>query len=172
MTRRQTRLITLGLVLSGLIIATGLSLFALRETITFFYSPADLIGPGAKYEVPENTFRLGGLVAGNSVSRQADRLYFTITDGDENIKAVYRGLPPDLFREGQGVVATGQLVRDNKGDYLFRASQLLAKHDENYMPPEVARALEKRQDKNSTGYGDTPSSSSGSDTPYGSDYGE
>lgn len=142
MTRRQIRLATLTLVMSGIVIAVTLSLYGLRETITFFYSPADLIGPEAQYDIPDHSFRLGGLVADGSVSRENGKLFFTVTDRRQEIRVVYDRLPPDLFREGQGVVATGTLTKTGT-NHLFVARDLLAKHDENYMPPEVSRALEK-----------------------------
>lgn len=146
MTRRQVRLTTLALVVTGLVLAVCLSLIGFRENITFFYSPSDLIGPDAEYQIPDRSFRMGGLVAADSVVRRQGKLYFVITDRKEDIRAVYDGLPPDLFREGQGVVATG-MIEQEVDEPLFKAKQLLAKHDENYMPPEVARALEdKNQD--------------------------
>ena len=143
MTRRQARLTTLALVVTGVSLAVSLSLIGFRESITFFYSPSDLIGPEAEYRIPERSFRLGGLVAQDSVVLRQGQLYFTITDRKKDIRAVYEGLPPDLFREGQGIVATGKLEQEGE-EPLFKARQLLAKHDETYMPPEVARALDDK----------------------------
>lgn len=142
MTRRQVRLVSLGLVVAGIAIAVTLSLYGLRENVSFFYSPADLVGDNARYDIPDRSFRLGGLVAANSVHNRDGRLYFTVTDQAETIRVVYDGLPPDLFREGQGVVASGVLQQRENGK-IFVASSLLAKHDENYMPPEVHRALKR-----------------------------
>lgn len=139
MTRKQQRIFAVIIVLAGAAMATGLSLFALRENVTFFYSPSDIIGENAKTAPPENIFRLGGLVKENSVTQNGTQITFAITDNKEDITITYTGLLPDLFREGQGIIATGKM--DDKGG--FAASRLLAKHDENYMPPEVARALDK-----------------------------
>lgn len=118
--------------------ATILILFALNDSVVFFYSPSDL----AEQDVqPDRRFRLGGLVEENSVVRADDGVTttFRVTDLASTVSVSFRGLLPDLFREGQGVVAEGQL--DAKG--VFVASEVLAKHDENYMPPEVAEALRK-----------------------------
>ena len=131
----------LGFVVVGmglLTFATILILFALKDSVVFFYSPSGLV----KQDVPpDRRFRLGGLVEENSVTRQDDGLTttFRVTDLNHVVAVSYRGLLPDLFREGQGVVAEGQL--DAEG--VFVASEVLAKHDENYMPPEVADALRK-----------------------------
>lgn len=140
--RRQVRLITLGLVICGVSVAVTLALFGLRDTITFFYSPSDIIGDNPEYVLPDRPFRLGGLVAQGSVVQRDGKLYFSVTDNTQEIRVVYERFPPDLFREGQGVVATGVLKKMDD-DILFYADELLAKHDENYMPPEVSRALEK-----------------------------
>jgi cytochrome c-type biogenesis protein CcmE len=111
---------------------------ALNENINLFYSPTQV----AAGEAPRgHTFRLGGLVAEGSLKREANEgltVNFEITDSAESITVAYTGILPDLFREGQGIVALGKL--DNNG--LFVADEVLAKHDENYMPPEVAEALE------------------------------
>lgn len=116
----------------------GFFLSALEENIVFFYSPTDL----AEKDLPDGRrFRLGGLVEEASVERAADGLTttFRITDLSHVVSVSYTGLLPDLFREGQGVVAEGQLLANG----VFVASEVLAKHDENYMPPEVAEALKK-----------------------------
>jgi len=138
MTRKQRRL---AFILSGLLVigvAVGLVLFALSGTITYFKTPSDL----ADNPVPAGQrFRLGGLVAEGSVKRgQSLDVEFRVTDTIRTIPVVYRGILPDLFREGQGVVAEGRL--DEQG--RFRADSVLAKHDETYMPPEVAKALEAK----------------------------
>lgn len=146
MTRRQTRLAALGLVMAGLCISVALALSALQKNVTFFYSPSDLIGADARYDIPERPFRLGGIVTYGSVIHKNGVLKFTVTDHKQTLKVVYQGFPPDLFAEGQGVVASGQMA-GVKDELYFRASQLLAKHDENYMPPEVKSAVERVQKK-------------------------
>lgn len=138
MTRKQQRL---SLILAGLGIlgvAAGLVLYALRDSIIFFYTPAEVaeksIGPGLR-------FRLGGLVEKGSVVRgEGQTVRFTVTDTEKKLPVTFAGQLPDLFREGQGVVAEGKL---NAGG-TFEADTVLAKHDETYMPKEVADALKKR----------------------------
>ena len=145
MTRKQRRLVLLGFCALGLGTAAGLSLFAMRDTLVFFYSPADLRANGGYHEGghpgetmrPGPMIRLGGMVEKGSVHRSGDTVDFTVTDFKATQKVTYTGILPDLFREGQGVVAEGRL--DTAG--LFQATTILAKHDERYMPPEVARAL-------------------------------
>ena len=139
MTRRQQRIYAILLVLSGIVMAVTLTLFAMRDTVTFFYAPSDILGPDANFVAPERPFRLGGLVVYGSVKKQGKVVSFVITDNANDVPVVYEGIVPNLFREGQGIVATGKL--DEQG--VFQATELLAKHDENYMPPEVAKALEK-----------------------------
>ena len=138
MTRKQRRFtfIFTGLVLLG--IAAGLILTALRDTIVFFYTPTEVAEKSIK---PGTRFRLGGLVAEGSIEkRDGATVQFTVTDTDKVIKVAYTGTLPDLFREGQGVVAEGTL-----GDAgIFNADTVLAKHDENYMPKEVADALKEK----------------------------
>ena len=131
--RRLTFILT-GLVLLGA--AAGLVLVAFEDNLVFFYSPTDL----TVKDIPEDRrFRIGGLVEEGSVTRLADGLTvsFRVTDLSETVPVTYKGVLPDLFREGQGVVAEGYL--DASG--VFTAEMILAKHDENYMPPEVADAL-------------------------------
>jgi cytochrome c-type biogenesis protein CcmE len=135
MTRKRRRLYILLAGLIGLGVATTLVLLALKSNLAFFYSPSEV----AAQSVPEaRRFRLGGLVEPNSVHRLPDgvSVEFRVTDTRAALPVLYRGVLPDLFREGQGVVAEGVL----KGG-VFQASEVLAKHDENYMPPEVAKAL-------------------------------
>jgi cytochrome c-type biogenesis protein CcmE len=126
------------LILAGVGIASTVAFYSLQQNMLYFQSPSDLamqpIPPGRQ-------FRLGGLVKPGTVSRVGDGLAtrFVVTDGPKEITVEYVGILPDLFREGQGVIARGAL--DDGG--LFEASEVLAKHDENYMPPEVAEALEK-----------------------------
>jgi cytochrome c-type biogenesis protein CcmE len=138
MTRKRRRLIFVAigmLMLSG---AAALVLTAFNDNLVFFYSPSDLL---AKPQPPGHAFRLGGLVEKGSVAKdsQGPTIRFRITDNKSTLLVVYRGVLPDLFREGQGVVVEGSLAPDGS----FTASSVLAKHDEKYMPPEVAAALKK-----------------------------
>ena len=116
--------------------AATLVLTALSDNIVFFYSPTQI---AEKQIPPERRFRMGGLVEAGSVKKSADsqETRLTVTDTHKSVAVVYRGLLPDLFREGQGVVAEGSLGADG----VFVAREVLAKHDENYMPPEVAKAI-------------------------------
>lgn len=116
--------------------AATLVLTALSDNIVFFYSPTQM---AEKQIPPERRFRMGGLVEAGSVTKSPDGQVtrFRVTDTNKTVDVVYRGLLPDLFREGQGVVAEGSLGSDG----VFAAREILAKHDENYMPPEVAKAL-------------------------------
>jgi len=116
--------------------AVALVLTALNDNIVFFYSPTQVAD---KHPGPERRFRLGGLVEQGSVQKNGQEVRFTVTDLQKTVPVVYRGLLPDLFREGQGVIAEGTLGADG----LFTAREVLAKHDENYMPPEVAKALKE-----------------------------
>ena len=128
--------------LAALGIASALVLNAFRSNLVFFFSPSQV----AAHEAPrDRSFRLGGLVESGSLKREKDGLTvrFVVTDTAQNIPVSYTGLLPDLFREGKGVVAQGRLGPDG----VFLAEQVLAKHDENYMPPEAADALKKAHDK-------------------------
>lgn len=118
--------------------AATLVLTALSDNIVFFYSPTQI---AEKQIPPERRFRMGGLVEAGSVTKSPDGQVtrFKVTDTNKTVDVVYRGLLPDLFREGQGVVAEGSLGSDG----VFAAREVLAKHDENYMPPEVAKALKE-----------------------------
>ncbi len=144
MTLRRQRLMLVLLGLLGVGIAVGLGLNAFRDNIVFFFSPTQVLAS----EAPQGrAFRLGGLVEQGSIKREDDGLtvHFVVTDTAKNIPVTYKGILPDLFREGQGVVAQGRL-----GDGgTFMASEVLAKHDENYMPPEVADAIKKGKAMNS-----------------------
>lgn len=123
-------------VLTGLGTATALVLDAFNSNLVFFYTPTQV---GAK-EVPQGrAFRVGGLVQPGSVQRDGTRVQFIVTDTAQSIPVRYEGLLPDLFKEGKGVVAQGRL----DGDGVFMAREVLAKHDENYMPPEAADALQQ-----------------------------
>lgn len=140
MTRKQQRIYAIGLILSGCALAVGLALFALRDNVTFFYSPSDIKGVHTRFVPPDRPFRLGGMVS--AIERDGRTVRFTVTDHVETIEAVYDGITPDLFVLNSGVVATGRL--NDAG--VFEATQLLARHDEQYMPPEVAKALERAHD--------------------------
>jgi cytochrome c-type biogenesis protein CcmE len=134
--KKRGALIGAGLGILG--VAAGLVLYALSDTITFFYTPSDVV---AKSVEPGTRMRLGGLVADGSVIRgQGKEVGFTVTDTDQEIVVSYVGILPDLFREGQGVIAEGILQPGGK----FKADTVLAKHDENYMPREVADALKAK----------------------------
>ncbi|MGQ9685260.1 MAG: cytochrome c maturation protein CcmE [Thiobacillaceae bacterium] len=135
---RHRKLIAIALALAGIGIATALILNAFRNNLVFFFSPSEV----AQGKAPtDRAFRIGGLVEEGSVKRQADGLTvsFVVTDTAKSIPVTYKGILPDLFKEGKGVVAEGRLGPDG----LFTATQVLAKHDENYMPPEAAHALEQ-----------------------------
>ena len=138
---RRQRFILVGLLVLGVSVALGLALLALRENINLFFSPTQVKAG----EAPQQTsFRLGGMVVEGSVQRpDADlSVEFVLTDTVEQVTVTYKGILPDLFREGQGIVTQGML--NNNG--IFEAKQVLAKHDENYMPPEVADALKKAKE--------------------------
>ena len=137
MTRKQRRLVLIGSGLAVLAVAVALMLNAFRDSIVFFNSPSDVVerhvGPGTR-------IRLGGLVKDGSLVHGKDlAVRFAVTDGNNQIEVAYQGVLPDLFREGQGVVAEGAL----NGAGVFSADTILAKHDETYMPKEVADALKK-----------------------------
>ena len=138
MNRKRRRLLALALGLAMLGVATALVLAAFNDNLVFFYGPSDL---AAKAIPPGRRIRIGGLVEPQSLVRAAagHSVTFRVTDGNAELSVVYEGLLPDLFREGQGVVAEGRL----RGDGVFVATNVLAKHDEKYMPPEVADALKK-----------------------------
>jgi len=139
MTRRQRRLSLIGAAGATLALAAGLVLFALRDSVAFFRSPSEVVLE--RKVQPGERFRLGGLVEGGSVDKGAgERVAFAVTDGKATIRVNYLGILPDLFREGQGVVTEGVLQSDG----VFKADTVLAKHDETYMPREVADALKKQ----------------------------
>ena len=136
MNPKYKRLIILILILSILGLATKLVLMALNENIVYFYTPNELKKKYGNVKNIDNKIRIGGLVLEDSVIIDKNTSIFEITDKKDVIKVFFKGQLPDLFREGQGIVAEG-ILKDNK----LIASQVLAKHDENYMPPEVADAL-------------------------------
>ena len=135
---RKRRMIGVLVIIIGVSIAAVVAIKSLNENMLFFVSPTDVEEQGLP---ADKRFRLGGLVAGGSLSRAPDSLEvsFMVTDGPNSVEVRYDGILPDLFREGQGIIAIGELTDAG----YFQASEVLAKHDENYMPPEVADALEK-----------------------------
>jgi cytochrome c-type biogenesis protein CcmE len=138
MTRKQRRSVLIAICLSVLALAVGLVLFALEDSIVFFYSPSDI---KEKNIGTNQRFRLGGLVEEGSFKRgQGTTVTFAITDNAKSVPVIYTGVLPDLFREGQGVVSEGKL--DKNGTFI--ADSVLAKHDETYMPREVVESLKKR----------------------------
>ena len=137
MTPRQKRMTFVVALIAGVAIAIGLALQAFNENLLYFFSPSQVkAGEAPK----DHSFRIGGLVVDGSVIRDADslKITFDLTDSAETVTVQYEGILPDLFREGQGIVATGKLQGET-----FMADQVLAKHDENYMPPEVADSLKE-----------------------------
>jgi cytochrome c-type biogenesis protein CcmE len=138
MTRKQRRLILIGSSLGVLAFAVALVLSSLRESIVFFNSPTDI---AEKKSAPGTRVRLGGMVKLGSLERGDNLLVrFEVTDGNKDISVSYRGIVPDLFREGQGVIAEGHIEPGG----TFQAETVLAKHDENYMPREVVETLKKQ----------------------------
>ena len=137
MTRKGRRITLLISAVSVLTVALALVLIALQDTIVFFYSPSQVVAQEVEID---RTIRLGGLVLEGSVERRQDAsVGFIVTDGAASVPVLFEGLLPDLFREGQGIVVTGALAENG----TLIAEQVLAKHDENYMPPEVAEALKE-----------------------------
>ncbi len=143
MKKRHKRIAFIACSLAALGLATWLVLGAFRNNLVFFFSPTQI----ATKEAPiGRTFRIGGLVENGSMKRETDGLTvrFTVTDTANTIPVVYKGILPDLFKEGRGCVAQGHVGSDG----VFYADQIMAKHDENYMPPEAARALDQAKDIN------------------------
>ena len=135
---RQQRMLAVGLAVLGVVIAVAFTLRAFQENMMFYVEISDVVNG----DVPDNrTFRVGGLVVPDSVVRKSGDLEvkFSVTDTQNSLDIYYSGLLPDLFREGQGIIAHGTLAEDGR----FEADTVLAKHDENYMPPEVADSLAK-----------------------------
>jgi cytochrome c-type biogenesis protein CcmE len=136
---RHKRLAAIAAGLAALGIAAALVLSAFQQNLVFFFTPSQV----AAHEAPQGrTFRIGGMVEKGSVKREGVDVRFVVTDTARTIPVVYSGALPDLFREGKGVVAQGQLGPDG----VFRAREVLAKHDENYMPPEAAEAVKRAQE--------------------------
>jgi cytochrome c-type biogenesis protein CcmE len=138
---RYRRLTIIGGIVAAVGVATALVLKAFQSNLVFFYSPSQV----AAKEAPLNrTFRLGGLVQAGSVKRDGTDVQFLVTDTAKTVSVQYRGILPDLFKEGKGVVAQGQM----RDDGVFVAREVLAKHDENYMPPEASEALKRAAQTN------------------------
>ena len=148
--KRKQRLILIVFLVVGFSVVIGLAMFTLTKNINLFYSPTQI----AAGEAPEGArIRAGGMVVEGSVQRDTESLaiHFELTDYEAKVSVSYTGILPDLFREGQGIVALGRLDKDR----MLVADEVLAKHDENYMPPEVAYALDNAAKKNASEYGAT-----------------
>lgn len=145
MKSRHKKLLAIGLGVAGLGVIAALVLNAFQDNLVFFFSPTQVMAGEAP---KERAFRIGGLVEADSVKRDPDGLTvkFMVTDTAKTIPVTYKGILPDLFKEGKGVVAEGKLGEGG----VFMATQVLAKHDENYMPPEAAQALEQAQKAQAT----------------------
>jgi cytochrome c-type biogenesis protein CcmE len=140
LTRRRRRLYLLGAAAVVLALAATLILNAFKDSLVFFYSPSDI---ATRADIPrDRLIRIGGLVENGSITRAGSEIRFTVTDTAHRLRVVYRGILPDLFREGQGVVAQGS-IKSGGGETVFEAREVLAKHDETYMPREVADAIKK-----------------------------
>ena len=138
MNAKYRRLFITIIIILTLGLATKLILMALEDNIVYFYTPNDLIEKFGDTQNIQNKIRIGGLVLESSIKKEGEKTIFMISDRKKEVKVVFKGPLPDLFREGQGIVAEGMFQNNN-----FIASEVLAKHDENYMPPEVADALKK-----------------------------
>ena len=138
MNPKYRRLFITIIIVLTLGLATKLILIALEDNIVYFYTPNDLIEKFGDTQNIQNKIRISGLVLESSIKKEGEKSIFIITDRKKEVKVVFDGSLPDLFREGQGIVAEGIFKNNN-----FIASEVLAKHDENYMPPEVADALKK-----------------------------
>jgi cytochrome c-type biogenesis protein CcmE len=164
MKTRHKRLILVGAGLATLCVAAWLVLSAFQKNLVFFFTPTQILAGEAPHG---RNFRVGGMVESGSLMHQPDGLTWTfvVTDMVRNIRVSYRGILPDLFKEGKGVVAEGKLGSDN----VFSAEQVLAKHDENYMPPDAAYALKKGKEANDANQrmGATMSGGSGNNNAKG-----
>lgn len=139
--RQKRRLATVGIIVIGVGLATTLALKAFNSNLLYFLTPSEI----AEGEFPEDRkFRIGGMVVDGSVERDGIDVAFELTDSVHKVEVKYSGILPDLFREGQGIVANGKV--DKAGHFL--AEEVLAKHDENYMPPEVAEAMKLAKPEN------------------------
>lgn len=136
MKKKHKRLLGVVALLSCFGVASYLVVTVFRDNLLFFYSPSDVIDRAPPLH---KNMRIGGMVLEGSLKREGTKVFFTVTDMKNTIDVAYEGVTPDLFSEGKGVVAQGKLMSQKK----FQATQILAKHDENYMPPEVAASLRK-----------------------------
>ena len=148
MTKRQNRMILVTLLVFGVSLAGYFGIKAFNENLLYFFTPTDVL----EGKTPQGkSFRIGGLVQPGSVIRDDLLVFFTLTDNKKTIEVQFEGILPDLFREGQGIVATGSISKFHKEilnkKNVFVATEVLAKHDENYMPPEVAEALQNTSTK-------------------------
>jgi cytochrome c-type biogenesis protein CcmE len=143
MKARHKRLAIIVTAVAGLTIAALLILNAFRSNLVYFFSPTEVLEGKAPVD---RLFRIGGMVATGSVQRDGLKVSFVVTDNNKNLPVTYQGILPDLFREGQGVVAQGKLTADKQ----FIATEVLAKHDENYMPPDAASAMKGGSFQSST----------------------
>ena len=159
---RKRRLYWVLGILAGVGIAGALALSAFQKNVMFFFDPSQVVAGEVK---PGERFRLGGMVAERSFHREAGSLEvnFIVTDFKNNLPVKYTGVLPDLFREGQGVVAHGRIGKDG----VFMADEVLAKHDEKYMPPEVARSLKKNSEAYVPKEGGTPTTQAPVEKPAG-----
>lgn len=135
MTKRQNRMLWVALLVVGVALAGYLGLKAFNENLLYFFSPSDVVAGKAPIG---KSFRLGGMVVKDSVKRDNLKVSFDVTDYSNTFSIKYEGILPDLFKEGQGIITTGSLING-----VFIATEVLAKHDENYMPPEVAATLKQ-----------------------------
>ena len=142
MNAKYRRLFITIIIILTLGLATKLILMALEDNIVYFYTPNDLIEKFGDTKNIQNKIRIGGLVLENSIKKEGKKTIFMITDRKKEVKVVFKGPLPDLFRENQGVVAEGRFNKEKK---IFFAKKVLAKHDENYMPPEIHKALEEEK---------------------------
>lgn len=145
MTRKQARFYGVLLLLSGVAIATALTLMALKDNVSYFRTPTEIVSGNYPEKANGHGVRLGGLVEKGSVVRHDDIVSFRVTDLAVSLPVRYQGIVPDLFREGQGVVAEGKINADG----VFVADRILAKHDEKYQPPEVTQALKAAKQSSS-----------------------
>ena len=152
---RHKRLAMIAAGIAALGIATALILNAFRSNLVFFYTPSEIVANQAPVG---HDFRVGGMVVDGSLERQPDgvSVRFVVTDTVKSIPVIYKGILPDLFREGKGVVAQGKLSADG----VFQADQVLAKHDENYMPPEAAEAIKRAKKAEREAHGSSAGGSS------------
>ncbi|MBU6234513.1 MAG: cytochrome c maturation protein CcmE [Alphaproteobacteria bacterium] len=137
--RARARLTAIIVILCGLGLALGFALYGLSGKITYFQTPTDIATGALTSQQLERSIRVGGLVKTGTLKQSGETFTFTLTDGPNDLDVSYKGVLPDLFREGQGIVAHGHY---DAGTKLFTADEVLAKHDENYMPPDVKKGLE------------------------------